>query len=269
MRYSPRMRWPLVFVLVLLTGCITSTWEIHQTQLAQDEAHGDFTKAVSEQRWMIDNAFAHGPREEHTPEADAKRYLHMAKLAAKTGDYRLAVDSLRQALQSDPKQAAAIRTQLAALPLTPSERARLDREFSWNIAALQPGDDALAPEVDEAACWSYRVYEIHVRHQRTVTTDNGMQRQVTYDSRAWVYDGETQQWRADGEWRSEAGTETEWVSGPGQPRYRALVAPGSRFYTGGKVPPCHRSEWHGPYDLDSGTVFITEQLPATSPPTSH
>lgn len=255
-------------MLLMVAGC-TTAWERHQTQLAEHEAHGDYLKALSEQRWMIDNAFVQGPREEHTPEADARRSLHLAKLAAKTGKYHLAVDALKQALTTDPSQAAAVRRQLDALPLGPAERARLDHEFAWNIAALQPGDDALAPDVEETACWSYRVREVRVRHQRTVSTADGMQRQVTYDARAWVYDSDRHQWHADGEWMSEAGTETEWVNGPSRPRYRALATAGSHFYTEGKVPPCHRSAWQGPYDSDSGTIFVAAQLPATSPQTSH
>lgn len=269
MRYSPRMRWSLVLALVAVAvaGC-TTTWERHQTQLAEYEAHGDYIKAVSEQRWIIDNAFVHAPREEHTPEADARRYLHLAKLAAKTGNYRLAVDSLKEALTTDPSQAAAVRRQLAALPLSPSEHARLESEFSWNISALQPGDDALPPEVDKTACWSYRVREIRVTHQRTVSTANGMQRQVAYDARVWVYDSDAPRWRADGGWMNEAGTETEWVDGPSQPRFRALTSAGSHFYTDGKVPPCHRDAWHGPYDPDRGTIFVAAQLPAV-PPSPH
>jgi len=261
MRYSPAMRWYVVLVVVVLAGC-TPTWERHQTQLAEAEAHGDYTKALGEQRWLIDNAFVIGPREEHSPEADAKRYLNLAKLAAKTGKYLLAVDSLRQALNTDPTQAAAVRRQLDALPLSPTERARLNREFAWNIAALQPGDSARPPEVDENVCWSYRVREIRILHERTVSTEEGMQRQVTYDARVWLFDSDAQRWHADGGWISEAGTETEWVNGASQPRYRALTATGSRFYTDGKVPPCHRTAWQGPYDVDRGTIFVATQLPA-------
>jgi hypothetical protein len=266
MRYSPAMRWFVVLVAVVVAGC-TPTWERHQTQLAEAEAHGDYIKAVSEQRWLIDNAFEIGPRSEHTFEADARRYRHLAKLAAKTGNYALAVDSLKQALAADPSQAAAVRRQLDALPLSPKERAKLDSEFSWNMAALQPGNDTFAPDVDENTCWSYRVSEVRVRHPRTVSTPNGMQRQVTYDARAWVFDSDAQRWRADGGWVEDAGTETEWIDGPNQPRYRALATAGSRFYTDGKVPPCHRSRWQGPFDAN-GTVFVAEHLPE-GPPASH
>jgi hypothetical protein len=255
------MRWYVMLLVVAIAGC-TPTWERHQTQLAEAEARGDYTKALSEQRWLIDNAFIIGPREEHSPEADAKRYLHLARLAAKTGQYRTALDALRQALNSDPTQAAAVRRQLDALPLSPTERARLNREFAWNIAALQPGDDALAPEVDENVCWSYRVREIRILHERTVSTEDGMQRQVTYDARVWLFDSDAQRWHPAGGWISEAGTETEWVNGPHQPRYRALTASGSRFYTDGRVPPCHRSTWQGPYDVERGTIFVATQLPA-------
>ncbi|MGH3055517.1 MAG: hypothetical protein ACRDL7_11130, partial [Gaiellaceae bacterium] len=225
-----------------MAGCATllkwdSQWKDHQTQLAESEAHGDYLTAVAEQRWLIDNAFLQAPRSEHSFEAEARRYLHLAKLAAKAGKYKMAVDALKQALISDPTLAPAVRKQLDALPLTPTQRAKLDSEFSWNIAALQPGDDALAPEVEENACWSYRVSEIRVSHQRRVSTPNGMQLQVTYDARPWVYDSEGQRWRADGGWMTDAGTETEWVNGAGQPRYRALATADAHFYTDGKVPP--------------------------------
>jgi hypothetical protein len=186
MRYSVNMRRLLVLVVVVVAGC-TSTWERHQTQLAEAEAHGDYHEAVSEQRWLIDNAFVLGPRSEHNFEADARRYRHLAKLAAKTGNYRLAVDSLKQALNLDPSHAAAVQAQLDALPLTPSERAKLDSEFSWNIAALRPGDEGRPPAVEENLCWSYRVREVRVTHVRTVSTEDGMQRQATYDARAWTF----------------------------------------------------------------------------------
>jgi tetratricopeptide (TPR) repeat protein len=268
MRYSPRMRWYAVVVMVLLTAGCTSMWEKHQTRRAEAEARGDYLKAVSEQRWLIDNAFVFGPYEEHSPEADARRYRHLAQLAAKTGNYRMALDSLRQALNTDPTQAAAIQRQLDALPLSPAERARVNREFAWNIAALQPGDNDLAPAVDENACWSYRAREIRIRRQRTVTTEDGAQQQITYDARTWIFDSDRQLWRAAGEWMEDAGTETELVNGPQQPRYRALSSPAGRFYVDGKVPPCHRDAWQGPFDLTRGTIFVAAQLPAPPPP-SH
>ncbi len=253
------MRWFAVVVVVAVAGC-TSTWERHQTTFAEAEARGDYLQALSEQQWMIENAALLGPREEHTPEADAKRYLRLATLAAKTGKYRLAVESLKLALNADPTQATAVRHQLDALPLSPKERDRLNSEFAWNIAALQPGDDALQPEVEANLCWSYRVREVRVR-QRTVSTPEGMQRQVTYDARSWLYNSDAHGWRVDGEWMTDAGSETEWVHGPRRPRYDALVAPGTRFYADGKVPPCHRDAWRGPYDTESGTIFVAAQLP--------
>lgn len=268
MRYSPPMRKIVVLAVVAVAGC-TSMWERHQTKLAEAEARGDYVEAVKEQRWMIDNAFMFGPRSEHNFEADARRYRQLAKLAAKTGNYRLAVDSLKQALNLDPSQAAAVRRQLDALPLTPSERAKLDSEFSWNIAALRPGDEGQPLGVEENLCWSYRVSEVRVTHQRTVNTEDGMQRQITYDARTWTFDSDTQRWHAAGLWITDAGTETEWVSGPSQPRYQALTAVNSRFYTDGKVPPCHRDSWQGPYDTGTGTVFIAAQLPATPPDAPH
>lgn len=264
------MRWLVVLVAVTVTGC-TSTWERHQTQFAEAEARGDYLQALSEQQWMIENAFIFGPREEHTPEADAKRYLQLAKLAAKTGKYELAVRSLKLALETDPTRAPAVRRQLDALPLSPKERERLDREFAWNIAALQPGDDALPLDADEDVCWSYRVSEVHIQHQITASTPDGMQRQVTYEARTWAYDSATQHWHPMGGWVVDAGSETEWVAGPSRPRYRALVTAGARFYTDGKVPPCHRDAWQGPFDRETGAIFVAAQLPVAQdlPRESH
>jgi tetratricopeptide (TPR) repeat protein len=262
------MRRFLVLAVVAVAGCM-STWERHQTQLAAAEAHGDYIEAVSEQRWLIDNAFLFGPRSEHNFEADARRYRHLAKLAAKTGNYRLAVEALKQALNTDPSQAAAVRRQLDALPLSPSERAKVNSEFSWNIAALRPGDDSGSATEDEGRCWSYRILEVRVTHQRTVSTPGGMQRQVTYDARTWAFDSDAQRWRAADQWITDAGTETEWVNGPSQPRYQALIAANGRFFTDGKVPPCHRDAWQGPYDAESGTIFIAAQLPVAAPAASH
>jgi hypothetical protein len=255
------MRWFAVLVVLALAGC-TSTWERHQKKFADAEARGDDLKALSEQQWMIENAFIYGPHEEHSPEADARRYLRLAKLAAKAGKYQLAIQSLKLALDTDPTQAPAVRRQLNALPLSPKERNRLGQEFAWNIAALQPGDDALQPDADENVCWSYRVREVRVQ-QRTVSTPDGMQHRIEYDARSWFYDSAAHRWSVDGEWMTDAGSETQWVHGPSQPRYQALVAPGTRFYTDGRVPACHRGAWHGPYDLQSGTIFGAAQLPAT------
>jgi len=255
------MRWFVVLVVVALAGC-TSTWERHQTKLAEAEARGDYLTALSEQQWIIENAFVYGPHEEHSPEADARRYLRLAKLAAKTGRYQLAIQSLKLALDTDPTQAPAVRHQLEALPLSAKERNKIGQEFAWNIAALLPGDDSQQPEVDETVCWSYRVREVRVQ-QRTVSTPEGMQRQVTYDARDWLYSSDTRRWSVDGEWTTDAGSETESVHGPRRPRYEALVAPGTRFYADGKVPPCHRDAWRGPYDSESATIFVAAQLPAT------
>ena len=91
-------------------------------------------------------------------------------------------------------------------------------------------------------------------------TADGMERQVTYDTRSWVYDAPTRHWSVDGGWVSDSGTETEPVDGPQRPRYRALVTANHEYLADGTVPPCHRQAWQGPFEAD-GTVFVAQELP--------
>jgi hypothetical protein len=249
-------------LLIFVAAC-GSAWDQHHTRLAEHEASGAYAGAIAEQRWLIDNAFYEAPSAERSDAAEAKRYLHLAELAGKSGNVRLAVQALREALTTDPDQAAAIRAQLDRLPLSPADAERLKREFAWNSAALAPNGD-LSTGATETQCWSYNIREVRIRHRRTVNAPEGMQRQVTYDARPWRFDAETGQWRAEGNWVVDAGTEVELIAGPSQPRYRAVTAADHEFYADGNVPPCHRAGWQGPYDA-SGTLFVAEQLPVTSP----
>jgi hypothetical protein len=259
--FAHRPRW--VWLLAVgVAGCVQSTWERHQTALHKDIASGAWKAAKAEQQWMINNATLQAPVEERTREAEGARFLRLAKLAAKAGDTRTAVQALRDALTVDPSQASAIRAQLDALPLSPAEEARVKAEFAWNIAALAPADEAPQAAPADAACWSYRVREVRIRQRHTMRTTNGMERQVTYDAREWVYDAETHRWSADGGWVIDIGAETEPVDGPQRPRYQALVTAAHQFYADGAVPPCHRQAWRGPFDSD-GTVFVAKKLPAT------
>ena len=254
---------PWVCVLLIGVAACTSAWERHKSSLHEHAANAEWEAATTDARWLINNAFLLAPASEQSPEAEADRQLRLARLAARAGDTRAAVQALREALTTDPSQASAVRTQLEALPLSPADADRLRREFAWNIAALAPSDDALLPQQRvDAECWSYRVREVRIRHQREVRTANGMERQVTYDARPWVFDAGAHRWSADGEWLNDIGTEIEPVDGPPRPRYRALIAAGHEFYADGTVPPCHRNAWRGPFEAD-GTVFIATELPAS------
>ncbi|MFI5394838.1 MAG: hypothetical protein ACHQ9S_04825 [Candidatus Binatia bacterium] len=253
------MRWyPLLFVM--LAAC-TSTWQRQQSRLATDEADEQYAEAAADARWLIDNAFYEAPAADRLPSAEAGRYLHLAKLSAKAGDIRAAVDALRHALRVDPQQGAAVRAELAHLPLPPAQLDRLKREFAWNSAALAPGDDADAGPDHGSPCWSYRVHEVQIRHRRTLRTVDGLQRQVTYDARPWRFDADSGRWQAEGPWVSDAGMEIEMVDGPEQPRYRATATVDHGFLSDDRVPPCHRSAWQGPYDT-GGTVFVADRLPS-------
>lgn len=176
----------------------------------------------------------------------------------------MAVDALRDALAADPHQAAAVKAELPHLPLPAAEIDRLEREFAWNVAALAPKDDAwLRGDDTGSQCWSYRVREVRVRHRRTLKGEAGMEREVTYDARPWVFDAATRWWHPDGPWIKDAGTEIELVAGPEQPRYQAITAADHQFYADEGVPACHRAGWRGPYDAEA-TVFVATHLPDSS-----
>jgi hypothetical protein len=255
------MRWyPLLFVM--LAAC-TSTWQRQQSRLAEDEADGKYAQAMADDRWLIDNAIYEAPGADRLPAAEARRYLHLAKLAVKAGDTWAAVAALREALTVDPQQASAVRAEISRLPLPPAQLDRLKREFAWNSAALASGDDAdLGPDED-SQCWSYRVREVQVRHRRELRTADGLQRQVTYDARPWRFDADSGRWQAEGPWVPDVGLEIELADGPEQPRYRAVAAANHGFVSDDRIPPCHRTAWHGPYDA-GGTVFVAERLPTAA-----
>jgi hypothetical protein len=259
------MRWAWILLLVVAAAC-TSSWERHESSVVKHEANAEYAQAIADERWLIDNAFHGAPAEERSPAVEAERYLHLAQLAAKAGRLNLAVEALRHALISDPHQAGAVRAALERLPLPPAELESRREEFAWNSAALAPAD---APDGDHngAQCWSYRVREIRLRHERTVRTARGMQRQATYDARPWVFHAESRLWHAEGPWITDIGTEVEAVNGPQRPRYRAITAAEHQFVADEPIPPCHRSGWQGPYDA-GGTVFVTGHLPSTEAPES-
>ncbi|MFQ5667523.1 MAG: hypothetical protein ACE5I7_14020 [Candidatus Binatia bacterium] len=264
-RYSAAVRRCCLFLLLCwVVGC-TSAWDRRQSLLAEHEGQGKYVEAAADARWLIDNAFYRAPPGERTSAAAASRYLRLATLAAKAGNAGVAVEALREAVRIDPRQGPAIRAQLEQLPVTETERTRLRQEFRWNITALAPrGLPSLQAARASAHCWSYHVEEVRKRRYRTVSTPEGKQHEVTYDARPWVFDAEAGQWRPVGPWKHDAGMETEDAQGPQQPRYRALLAPGGRFYASETVPPCHRAGWEGPYGAN-GTVFVATRLPSTAP----
>jgi hypothetical protein len=255
-------------LLLLAAAACTSAWERHESSLAKHEANAQYPLAIADERWLIDHADFEAPAEECSPAAEAERSLHLAKLAAKAGRLNLAIEALRNALTSDPQQAGAVRTALEQMPLPPAELERRKQEFAWNSKALAPagvpGDDDSATQ-----CWSYRVREVRLRHQRAVHTADGLQRQATYDARPWAFNAQLHRWQVEGPWIADAGSEVEAAAGPEQPRYRAITAAEHEFLAEEPIPPCHRSSWQGPYD-SNGTLFVAARLPVTeSPEAAH
>ena len=255
------MRWAWV-PLVLVMGC-TPAWERHKAQFAQREAGGQYDEAVEEAQWLIENASDEAPSEERTMVADTKRHLALSRVAAKAGDSRLAIQALRETLTVDSDAASSVAQLFNQLPLDPATRARFQSEFGWNTMALAPGDVPLPHDREAAAgCWPYHAREIRIRHERTVKTPDGPERQLSYDARLWTFDAATQRWRADGNWVNDAGAAVELVGGPPAPRYRAVLAADHGFYTEERVPACHRKYWQGPF-LENGTLFVSPALPGT------
>lgn len=257
-------RWWLLPLLA--AAACTSAWERHESSLAKDEAEAQYSMAIAEERWLIDHASEEAPEGARSPAAEAERHLHLAQLAAKAGRLNLAVKELRRALTTDPHQAEAVRTALEQLPLPPAELELRKQEFAWNSAALAPKDEPHG-DYGRTHCWSYRVREVRLRHQRTVRTAEGLQRQATYDARPWAFHAHSRQWQVEGPWITDVGTEVEAVDGPGQPRYRALTAAEHEFFADEPIPPCHRRGWQGPYD-SNGTIFVATRLPETELPTN-
>ncbi|HVN84002.1 MAG TPA: hypothetical protein VMW17_04060 [Candidatus Binatia bacterium] len=216
---------------------------------------------MTQQRWLIDHAFRDAPPSERGKRAEMDRYLKLADLAVQAGDIGEAVSVLRTALQTDPARYQDILSRLDRLPLSPPDRRRLQAEFRWNIRALQPG--VLPPDDGPRPCWSYRVREVRV-HSTTVHQGIGSrERRISYDARDWIYDDAAESWRADSEWLMDVGTEVERIGGPQQSRYRAVIAADGGFLAEGPIPPCHRSQWSGPFDTERERLFVAETLPAS------
>ncbi|MBI3785127.1 MAG: hypothetical protein HY270_17185 [Deltaproteobacteria bacterium] len=254
------MRRLWVVWLALLVGC-TSNWKKHEIQLIEAERSSDWAHAKSEAHWLIDNAFVEAPPEERSTADEADRYLRLADIAAKSGDNKQAVEALRQALMIDSSCAGSVRTKLERLDLPARERQRVFEEFAWNIAALGPDDSGLLEyQREQAQCWSYHVREIRIRHNLVINTDHGRERRVSYDARPWRFDAESERWIQEGNWMLDAGSESEAVEGPPSGRYQAVVAADRAFYADGKVPPCHRDAWKGPYS-ENDTTFVATRLP--------
>lgn len=250
------MRWYFLLFLAL-AGCATA-WQRHEARLQAAEAAADHTQAVTEARWLVDNAFQEAPAAEHTSTAEARRYLRLGQASVEAGDANAAVEALRQALTLDPHQAPAVRALIERLPLPADQRDRFQQEFAWNSAALAPGDQPPAP--GGPRCWSYRVREVRLRHNRIVQTSAGPERQATYDARPWRFDAPSRRWEPEGGWVTDVGTEIEQLAGPEQPRYRAIIAAEHEFLSDDGVPPCHVPQWRGPYD-PQGRIFVTGKLP--------
>ena len=255
------MRWTWV-PLLLVMGC-TTAWERHKSEFAQREADGQYDEALDEAKWLIENASDEAPPEEFGIASDTKRQLDLARVAAKSGDSRLAVHALRETLTVDSDAAPSVAQLFNQLPLDPATRARFESEFGWNTAALAPGDVPLPHARDAAAgCWAYHAREIRIRRERTVMTPDGRERQISFDARLWTFDAATRRWHADGTWMNDAGAATELVGGPPAARYRAVLAADHGFYTDERVPGCHREYWQGPF-LENGTLFVSPKLPGT------
>jgi hypothetical protein len=256
------MRW-VWLPLLLVMGC-TSAWERHKADFAQREAEGRYDDALEEAKWLIENASDEAPPEERSLASDTKRQLDLARLAAKSGDSQLAIRALRDTLTTDSDAAPAVAQLFNQLPLDAASRARFQAEFGWNTMALAPDTVPLPADRQAAAeCWGYHARVVRIRHNRTVSTPDGPERQASYDARLWTFDAATQRWRVDGNWVTDAGAATERVGGPPAPRYRAVLAADRGFYTDERVPACHREDWQGPF-LGNGTLFVSAQLPGAA-----
>ncbi len=257
----------VLLLLLLVMGCAPAAWERHKAEFARQEADGQYGAALEEAKWLVDNASDEAPPEEFGIASDTKRQLDLARVAAKSGDSRLAVHVLRETLTVDSTSAVAVAQVFDQLPLDAATRARVQAEFGWNTMALAP-DEAPIPHDRQAAagCWAYHAREIRISHDRTVKTPDGPERQVTYDARLWTFDPTTQRWRVAGDWITDAGAAMELVGGPPAPRYRAVLAADHGFYTDERVPACHRESWQGPF-LENGTLFVSPKLPGPAAPT--
>jgi hypothetical protein len=258
-------RWRLVAPLILLAAC-ASPWAKHQNALVEYEQAGDWNAAISETKWLIDNSLLFAPQEQRSPASDADRYLMLADFSTRAGRVSEALDALREAMILDPSCAPSVRLKLDRLPLSPSERKRIETEFAWNLTALAPGSPGwLESQRVQGGCWSYRVKQIRIRQTLVERGDSGKQRRIIYDARPWHYDADLDTWRVDGGWMISAGGEIETLGGAASTRYQAIQKADGGFFTDSSVPPCHAAGWEGPFEVN-GTVFVTTQLPTAAPP---
>ena len=249
----------VLLLAMVLDACATSSWQQHSLSLEQARANNQLDLALQEQRWLIDHAFRDAPKEQRTRQAEVDRYLGLADLTARAGETGETIETLRLALETDPSRHQAIMDRLAALPLPPAERKRVEAEFRWNIMVLLP--NLPPPQDDLLPCWPYRVREIRVRRTEVRQGMEGAQRLVSYDARSWVYNPERDAWFPDGDWFDDIGGETEPINGPTRPRYEAIVAANGGFFTEAPPPPCHRHRWSGPFEKERDRLFVTRQLP--------
>ena len=262
------MRRFIAFLLLptVLLGCMTA-WERHTKHLNDALANQEIDDAVNEQQWLIENASSEAPVPQRGKEAEFNRQVRLADLYMLQGNADAAVEELRTALQTDPARHEEVRRRLAQLPLTPAERRRVTEEFHWNLNALHPETVGTAEGAADAPpeCWSYRAREIHVRRTEVRQGLEGGERWISYDVRPWIYDERKRAWQAEGSWVDDMGAETERISGPSRPRYRAITAADGGFFTEGPVPPCHRKRWTGPFDPGRDRLFVAQRLPTDEP----
>ncbi len=188
--------------------------------------------------------------------------MRLSRLQATAGDTAGAVRTLRQVLMVEPEAADVVAQRIADLPLDEATRRKVQEEFAWNLAALAPHEALLPPsQGNTGECWSYEVEEVRLLRQRTITLGGRTEHHVTYDVRPWTYDDRARRWTPAGPWQSSAGMEVEYADGPPRPQYRALIRAERQFYAEGRVPPCHRAGWEGPFDPGAERVFVATQLP--------
>ncbi len=254
-----RKWWLVAAAFSLLAVSCTSAWERHRQRVAELERQGRFREAAEQQRWLVARAFFEAPASERGPQWDAARLVALGCLYGKAGEARLALEAYREALRLDAGRLEDVLAAIDLLPLPEDRRDALMDEFArygLSLDARAPLAAGRAPE-----CWAYVAYEVRVRRIWTRKGPRGLERVVFYDRRPWVFQPAAGGWRADGDWVENAGAELQPVGGGENPRYQAVLDADRGFYTDGRVPPCHRSEWRGPYDAAREEVYIAASLP--------
>jgi hypothetical protein len=248
-----------VVMTVLVAGC-TSTWEHHQQLVAQRTASGDYEGAVAAQKWLVDNSFLEAPTQEKGPRWDAARMMELGDLQGKAGQNAAAIATYRDILLVDPTQVENVLVGIGMLDLPEDKRNALMDEIVQNVQVIdQRVLVGIAPT--EPKCFSYVAHEIRIRQRDRTMGGQGFEHQVTYDARPWVYDVAHGTWRADGEWIADAGSETQKVNGPPNPKYQAVLDADGGFYVDGGIPTCHAGYWRGPYDQARHTTYVARHLP--------